>query len=73
MTKQNTKNKKPKAEKLEFTLDGYYIDKGNSYGLYKDQHGNSKMRKLSEDPTSHLNKNDPLVKQLIKERFKKNG
>jgi hypothetical protein len=26
-----------------------------------------------EFPTSHLNKNDPVVKQLIKERFKKNG
>lgn len=84
MTKQNTKNKKQyndfdsfdsnwsKSYKEE-QLDGYYIDNGISYGLHKDQHGNSKMRKLSEDRTSHLNKNDPLVKQLIKERFKKNG
>ena len=38
-----------------------------------DSNWSKSYKEEQEDRTSHFNKNDPLVKQLIKERFKKNG
>jgi hypothetical protein len=49
MTKTNTKNKtkKPKQPQFDgyFDLDGYYIENGISYKIYKDKHGKSKMKR----------------------------
>ena len=45
MTKTNTKNKTKKPKQHQFDLDGYYIENGISYKIYKDKHGKSKMKK----------------------------
>jgi hypothetical protein len=45
MTKTNTKNKTKKPKQPQFDLDGYYIENGISYKIYKDKHGKSKMKK----------------------------